>query len=119
MSNNRELEIMDIKTLIHHNLDELFYLADKKEILDTELVVKIGAYVGAAVLRGRYADQKEVTMEEVNGVFGVIGDFCRDSFGGRSFSKVHFNKMTKLALELVQETTFDSDVEEFIASLRS
>lgn len=110
---------MDIKTLIHHNLDELFYLADKKGILDTDLVVKIGAYVGAAVLRGRYADQKEVTMEEVNGVFGIIGDFCKESFGGRSFSKTHFKKMTTFALGLIQETTFDADVEEFIASLRS
>ncbi len=109
---------MDIQTLIHHNLDELFYLADKKEILNTDLVVKIGAYVGAAVLRGRYADQKEVTQEEVNGVFGIIGDFCKESFGGRSFSKVHFKKMTKLALELIQETTFDSDVEEFLAELK-
>lgn len=109
---------MDIQTLIHQNLDELFYLADKKEILDTDLVVKIGAYVGAAVLRGRFADQKEVTQEEVNGVFGIIGDFCKGSFGGRSFSKVHFKKMTKLALELMQETTFDNDVEAFLAELK-
>ena len=57
-------------------------------------------------------------QEEVNGVFGIIGDFCKASFGGRSFSKVHFKKMTKLALELIQETTFDSDVEEFLAELK-
>lgn len=108
---------MDIQTLIQKNLDELFYLADKKQVLDTVMVVRIGAFVGAAVLRGRFADQKQVSQEEINGVFGIIGDFCRMSFGGRSFSKVHFNKMVKLALELIQETSFDQDVEEFIASL--
>ncbi|MDR0228497.1 MAG: hypothetical protein LBI72_05465 [Flavobacteriaceae bacterium] len=108
---------MDIKTLIHQNLDELMYLADQKEILNTDLVVQIGAYVGAAVLRGRYADQKTVTEEEVNGVFGIVGDFCKQAFG-RSYTKVHFKKMTTLALELIQETSFDSDVEAFIAGLR-
>ncbi len=109
---------MDIKTLVHHNLDELLYLADKKGILNTDLVVKIGAFVGAAVLRGRYADKKEVTTEEINGVFGIIGDFCKLSFG-RSYTKVHFKKMTTLALELMQEPTFDADVEVFIQELQS
>ncbi|WP_158963016.1 hypothetical protein [Myroides fluvii] len=108
---------MDIKTLIHHNLDELLYLADKKGVLNTDLVVKVGAYVGAAVLRGRYADKKEVTQEEINGVFGIVGDFCKTSFG-RSYTKVHFKKMTALALELLQETTFDADVEAFIKDLQ-
>ena len=109
---------MDIKTLVHHNLDELLYLADKKGILNTDLVVKIGAFVGAAVLRGRYADKKEVTQEEINGVFGIIGDFCKLSFG-RSYTKVHFKKMTSLALTLIQEPTFDQDVELFIKDLQS
>lgn len=109
---------MDIQTLIHQNMDELLYLANEKEILNTDLVVKIGAYVAAGVLRGRFADQKNVTTEEINGVFGIIGNFCKTAFG-RSYTKVHFKKMTTLALELMQETTFDSDVEDFIASLKS
>lgn len=108
---------MDIKTLIHHNLDELLYLADKKGVLNTDLVVKIGAFVGAAVLRGRYADKKEVTEAEINGVFGIVGDFCKLSFG-RSYTKVHFKKMTALALALIQEPTFDTDVEAFIRELQ-
>ncbi|MGG5578366.1 hypothetical protein ACPDHL_13620 [Myroides sp. C15-4] len=108
---------MDIKTLIHHNLDELLYLADKKGVLNTDLVVKIGAFVGAAVLRGRYADKKEVTEAEINGVFGIVGDFCKMSFG-RSYTKVHFKKMTTLALTLIQEPTFDTDVEVFIRELQ-
>lgn len=109
---------MDIQTLIHHNMDELLYLANEKEILNTDLVVKIGAYVGAGVLRGRFADQKTVTTEEINGVFGIIGNFCKVAFG-RSYTKVHFKKMTKLALELMQETSFDADVEAFIADLKA
>lgn len=109
--------MMDIQSLIHRNLDELMYLADQKQILNTNLVVEIGAYVGAAVLRGRYADKKEVTQEEINGVFGIVGDFCKMSFG-RSYTKVHFKKMCKLALELLQKPTFDSDVEAFISSIR-
>lgn len=109
---------MDIKALIHHNLDELLYLADKKGVLNTDLVVKIGAFVGAAVLRGRFADKKEVTEEEINGVFGIVGDFCKMSFG-RSYTKVHFKKMTTMALELIQEPTFDTDVEVFIQNLQS
>ena len=109
---------MDIKALIHHNLDELLYLADKKGVLNTDLVVKIGAFVGAAVLRGRFADKKEVTEEEINGVFGIVGDFCKMSFG-RSYTKVHFKKMTTMALELIQEPTFDTDVEVFIKDLQS
>ncbi|MBB1149394.1 MULTISPECIES: hypothetical protein [unclassified Myroides] len=108
---------MDIKTLIHHNLDELLYLADKKGVLNTDLVVKIGAFVGAAVLRGRYADKKKVTEAEINGVFGIVGDFCKLSFG-RSYTKVHFKKMTALALALIQEPTFDTDVETFIRELQ-
>ncbi|MDM1045824.1 hypothetical protein HX004_08020 [Myroides sp. 1354] len=109
---------MDIKTLIHHNLDELLYLADKKGVLNTDMVVKIGAFVGAAVLRGRYADKKEVTEVEINGVFGIVGDFCKQSFG-RSYTKVHFKKMTTMALELIQEPTFDTDVEVFIQDLQA
>jgi hypothetical protein len=109
---------MDIQSLIHHNLDELMYLADKKQILNTKLVVEIGAYVGAAVLRGRYAGKKEVSQEEINGVFGIIGDFCKMSFG-RSYTKVHFKKMCSLALELLQKPTFDNDVEEFINNIRN
>ncbi len=109
---------MDIQTLIQKNLDQLLYLADKKQVLDNAMVVKIGAFVAAAVLRGRFAEQKEVTQQEINGVFGIIGDFFRTSFGGRSFSKVHFNKMTSLSLELIQETTFDQDLQEFIGSLQ-
>ncbi|QQU04558.1 hypothetical protein [Myroides odoratus] len=109
---------MDIKALIHHNLDELLYLADKKGVLNTDLVVKIGAFVGAAVLRGRFADKKEVTEEEINGVFGIVGDFCKMSFG-RSYTKVHFKKMATMALELIQEPTFDTDVEVFIQDLQS
>ncbi|WP_060873274.1 hypothetical protein [Myroides odoratus] len=109
---------MDIKALIHHNLDELLYLADKKGVLNTDLVVKIGAFVGAAVLRGRFADKKEVTEAEINGVFGIVGDFCKMSFG-RSYTKVHFKKMTTMALELIQEPTFDTDVEVFIKDLQS
>ncbi|MHC5202614.1 hypothetical protein [Myroides sp. LJL119] len=110
---------MDIQKLIHQNLDELLYFADKKQVLDTHMVVRIGAFVGAAVLRGRYAQTKNVTQEEINGVFGIIGDFFRLSFGGRSFSKVHFKKMTTLALELIQQTSFDQDLEDFMASLKS
>jgi len=109
---------MDIKALIHHNLDELLYLADKKGVLNTDLVVKIGAFVGVAVLRGRFADKKEVTEAEINGVFGIVGDFCKMSFG-RSYTKVHFKKMTTMALELIQEPTFDTDVEVFIQDLQS
>lgn len=109
---------VDIKTLIHHNLDELLYLADQKGALNTDLVVKIGAFVSAAVLRGRYADKKAVTEEEINGVFGIVGDFCKMSFG-RSYTKVHFKKMTTLALELIQKPTFDTDVEVFIQDLKS
>lgn len=99
-------------------MDELLYLATEKDILDTELVVKIGAYVGAGVLRGRYASEKNVTQEEINGVFGTIGDFCKIAFG-RSYTKVHFKKTIDLALALVQETTFDSDLEDFVYSLKS
>lgn len=110
---------MDIQNLIHHNLDELLYLADKKQVLDTDMVVRIGAFVGAAVLKGRYSQEKEVTDQEINGVFGIIGEFFRQSFGGRSFSKVHFKKMTTLALQIIQETTFDQDLEDFLENLKS
>ena len=109
---------MDIQTLIHQYLDELLYLADKKEILDTNMVVRIGAFVGTAFLRGRYADKKEVTEEEINGVFGIIGDFFKASFG-RSYTKVHYRKMIALSLELIRETTFDNDLQEFIESLKA
>lgn len=108
---------MDIQTLIHHNLDELMYLADKKGVLDTVVVVEIGAYVAAAVLRGRFSSIKEVSEQEINGVFGIIGDFCKLSFG-RSFTKVHYRKMTAQALKLIQEPTFDQDLEMYMAKMR-
>ncbi len=108
---------MDIKTLIQQHLDELFFIADQKEKLNTNLVVEIGAYVGAGVLRGRFSANKEVTQEEINGVFGVIGDFCKQSFG-RSYTKVHFKKMTTLALELLQKTSFDDDLQTFLLEMQ-
>lgn len=108
---------MDIQTLLQLQLDELFFIADQKGKLNTKFVVEIGAYVGAGALRGRFSANKEVTQEEINGVFGIIGDFCKQSFG-RSYTKVHFNKMSALALELLQNTSFDEDLELFIVDMK-
>ncbi len=108
---------MDIKIVIQQHLDELFYIADQKGKLNTNLVVEIGAYIGAGVLRGRFATNKEVTQEEINGVFGVIGDFCKQSFG-RSYTKVHFKKTTVLALNLLQKTSFDDDLQTFLLEIK-
>lgn len=107
---------MHIQDVIIQNLDGLIKAQSSKSELKIEDLVAIGAYVGAGVLRGRYQVVKEVKEEEIQGVFGIIGNFYRDSFGD-AFDQEDFVALKSKAMELLQQPTFDSDLLEFVAEI--
>lgn len=107
---------MHIQDLIHQNIDALLTAQSNKEDLTLAHIIEIGAYVAAGALRGRFAAEKEVSQEEINGVFGIIGDFYNEHFG-EDFTESDFQAMTTQALQLLQRTTFDADLESYVDSI--
>ncbi len=107
---------MHIQDLIHQNIDALLTAQSNKENLTIAHIIEIGAYVAAGALRGRFAAEKEVSQEEINGVFGVIGDFYKDHFD-EAFTEDDFKEMTDQALQLLQRTTFDADLESYVQAI--
>ncbi|MBW3518548.1 hypothetical protein [Flavobacterium sp. NKUCC04_CG] len=107
---------MHIQDLIIQNLDGLIKAQSNKAELQIENLIAIGAYVAAGVLRGRYQVVKEVKEEEINGVFGIVGNFYAENFGG-GFTQEDFITLKTRAMELLQQPTFDSDLNEFVAEI--
>lgn len=107
---------MHIQDLIIQNLDGLIKAQSNKSELQIENLIDIGAYVGAGVLRGRYQVAKEVKEEEIHGVFGVIGNFYAENFAG-SFTQDDFIALKTKAMELLQQPTFDADLNEFVSEI--
>lgn len=105
--------IMEIQQLIIQLLDYLLLKKSEVKPLNIETLIEIGSYVGGGVLRGRFSLVKEVSQEEINGVFGVIGNFFKEHFP-EDFTEKEFVIMRDKALELIQETTFDSDLKSFM-----
>lgn len=105
--------MMTIEDVIKQHLDQLLVLKSKNSPLTLEVLIEIGAYVGGGVLRGRFSAQKEVLVEEVNGVFRIIGQFFHDHFG-EDFTAAAFVKMKDRALVLMQDTSFDANLEAFM-----
>lgn len=106
---------MHIEQLIIQRLDYLLTKKGATSPLTLDSLIEIGAYVAAGVLRGRFSVTKEVSQEEINGVFGVVGDFFKSHFP-EDFTEKTFIAMRNKALALIQETTFDSDLELFMNS---
>lgn len=107
---------MTIKDLIYQNLDILFTKqSDKSKGLSLQKAIEIGAYVAAGVLRSRQKDKGEVLPEEIEGVYGIVGEFYYKSFD--SFTQNQFDELKKTSLELMRNPTFDQDLDAFIASI--
>lgn len=104
---------MEIQQVIEQHLDTLLMQKSQQGALSLDTIIEIGAYVGAGVLRGRYSAVKEVSQEEINGVFGVIGNFYKRHFE-EAFTENEFILLKNKALELVQNTSFDADLEAFM-----
>ncbi len=98
----------DIQSVILNDLDTLLKAKSQHNGLNIDDVIEIGAYVGASVLRSRFSATKEIKDNEINGVFGVIGNFYVQSFKG-NFSQIEFDTLLKRSLELLQTPTFDQD----------
>ncbi|WP_430612879.1 hypothetical protein [Flavobacterium sp. JP2137] len=107
---------MHIQDLIIQNLDGLIKAKSQKAELQIDDLIAIGAHVGAGVLRGRYQVVKEVKEEEIAGVFGIIGNFYAESFGD-AFRQDAFIALRSMAMELLQQPTFDSDLNEFVSDI--
>lgn len=107
---------MTIQDLIHQNLDILLKKqSEKPEGLHMKQAIKIGAYVAAGVLRSRYKEEKKILPEEIEGVYGIVGNFYADSF--KSFSQEDFDNLKTNSLGLLQMPTFDDDLNSFINSI--
>jgi len=107
---------MTIEKLIYQNLDILITKqSEKPEVLTLQKSIEIGAYVAAGVLRSRHKDQGKVLPEEIEGVYGIVGKFYSKSFA--TFTQENFDLLKKSSLELMQNPTFDKDLDVFIESI--
>lgn len=107
---------MNIQDLINQNLDILIKKqSEKPESLTMQKAIEIGAYVAAGVLRSRHKEKGEVLPEEIEGVYGIVGDFYNKSFD--TFTQEHFGELKKNSLDLMQKPTFDQDLDSFIESI--
>ena len=99
---------MDIQDLILKDLDTLLKAKSQYNGLNIDDIIEIGAYIGASVLRQRYKMTKEVNQDEINHVFGIIGNFYFQSFQN-NFTKNEFDIMLIRSLDLLKQSTFDQD----------
>ncbi|UYW01507.1 hypothetical protein K5I29_00760 [Flavobacterium agricola] len=99
---------MDIQDLILKDLDTLMQAKSQYNGLNIQDVIEICAYVGASVLRQRYKMTQEVNDSEINHVYGIIGNFCFQSFKD-NFGQEQFDEMLIKSLNLLKEPTFDQD----------
>lgn len=106
---------MHIEQLIIQRLDYLLTQKGETSPLTLDSLIEIGAYVSGGVLRGRFSVTKEVSQEEINGVFGIVGNFFKAHFP-EDFTEETFIAMRDKTLALMKETTFDSDLEVFMNS---
>lgn len=109
---------MDIKDWITTNLDKLLVGQSRKGVLTVAHIIEIGAYVAGGVLRSRFSSEKEVSSEDINGVFGVIVTFYKQNFG-KDFTPEDFESMQKKTLALLQSETFDRELHAFMTDLTS
>ena len=104
---------MEIQQLLIQHLDFLLIKKSETKPLTIDTLIEIGSYVAGGALRGRYSLVKEVSQEEINGVFGIIGNFFKEHFP-EDFSEKEFVVMRNKALALIQETTFDADLQKYM-----
>jgi|SRR5690554_2138307 len=114
--NKSEKLNMNIQDLIIQNLDILIMKqSEKPEALTMQKAIEIGAYVAAGVLRSRHKATGEVLPEEIEGVYGIVGNFYNKSFD--TFTQEHFDELKKSSLDMMQKSTFDQDLDAFIQSI--
>lgn len=106
----------NIAQLIQNDLETLLYYKSKKEEISVEIAIEIAAYVAAKFLRIIFAKNKEIKPEELNGVFGIISNVYSDIFQNQLL-KTDFELISKTALELLQDTDFDSNSSNFFKSI--
>lgn len=104
----KKMKELNIQDVILNDLDKLLKAKSQHNGLNINDVVEIGAYVGASVLRQRFKSTQKINDKEINGVFGVIGNFYVQSFKN-NFSQIEFDRMLKRSLELLQTPSFDQD----------
>lgn len=107
-----------VQEVIISDLDRLLKAKSQHNGLNIQDLQEIGAYVGASALRVRFAEKKEVTPEEINGVYGIIGNFYISHFK-ETFGQNEFNDMMHISLELLNRTTFDQDSKLFYDQIMS
>ncbi|WKW46536.1 hypothetical protein P3875_00200 [Myroides sp. JBRI-B21084] len=106
----------NIAQLIQNDLETLLFYKSQKQEISAEIAIEIAAYVAAKFLRIIFAKNKEIKPEELNGVFGIISNIYNDLFQNQ-LHKTDFELISKTALELLQDTDFDTNSSNFFKSI--
>lgn len=106
----------NIEQLIKEDLETFLHYKSLQHEISVNDAVEIAAYVGANFLRVIFAKNKDVTPEELNGVFGIISNVYRDLFDGQ-LTKEDYKKISLLAFELLKDTDFDSKSRLFFSNI--
>lgn len=105
-----------IETLIKNDLETFLYYKSLQNEVSVNDAIEIAAYVGANFLRVIFAKNKDLKPEELNGVFGIISNVYHDLFGSQ-FGKEDYERISRLALELLKDTGFDSKSRSFFTTI--
>lgn len=106
----------NIEQLIRIDLETLLYHKRLKNEISITNAIEIAAYVAAKFLRIIYAKNKQITTEELNGVFGIISNIYNELFSNQ-LEIVDFEKISSLALDLLKDTAFDKNCETFFKDI--
>lgn len=106
----------DIKELIKNDLETFLYHKSLKENITINNASEIASYVGANFLRIIYAKNKEITKEELNGVFGIISNVYKDLFGDQ-ITTSDFQSIVTNTMELIKDTNFDENSRNFFSNI--
>lgn len=106
------MSALNIEVLIHNDLDRLLQTKSKQGELTVNKAIEVAAYVAAKYLRIIFTSKKEIKPDELNGVFGIISNFYNEIFDNE-LQKTDYEKISSFALNLLQNTDFDTKCKEY------
>lgn len=92
--------------------------AQTQDTVTIEDALTIGAQVAARYLRLIFNQNKEVTPEELNGVFGLVSNYYAEIFEGQLQQEDYLN-MSAQSKALLESTDFDAQSQAFFDDLVS
>ncbi|HLV47067.1 MAG TPA: hypothetical protein VKY32_08525 [Flavobacterium sp.] len=96
---------------IREDLD-MFLSLKSKTSLQIDDIIQIGAFVGANFLRMLFSQQKDVSNQQLNSIFGVISNHYHDLFGDQ-LQENDYHQLSDKALKELQDVNFEQNMHDY------